>query len=102
MPIFIEKLTPVSKEKCLVRYLCTYSPKISYIEEIPKITFKIRIPVITTYPGSAQKTWWTIAQLSIVAIEVESSKDIFPEDIVEIVDKQCDITYNIHTYNIHF
>jgi GTP cyclohydrolase FolE2 len=52
-PFFVEKLTPVSREKCLVRYLCTYSAKASYVVEKPKIIFKMEIPVITTFTGSA-------------------------------------------------
>ncbi len=35
-PFFVEKLTPVSKEKCLVRYLCTYSARVSAVERNPK------------------------------------------------------------------
>jgi GTP cyclohydrolase FolE2 len=88
-PFFMEKLTPVSKEKCLVKYNCTYSAKASSVFE-PNIIFKIEIPVITTYPHSTLSTLKMLfAQLSIVVIEVESSKDIYPEDIVEIVDKHA-------------
>ncbi len=89
-PFFIEKLTPVSKEKCLVRYLCTYSVKASYVSDIPKILFKIEIPIITTYPGSVPaKPGGLFGQLSIMVVEVESKKDIYPEDIVEMVDKHA-------------
>jgi GTP cyclohydrolase FolE2 len=31
-PYFIEKLTPVSKEKCLVKYNCTYTVKVSSVD----------------------------------------------------------------------
>lgn len=89
-PFFIEKITPVSKEKCMVRYMCRYSAKVSSIEEKPKVYFKIEVPCITTYPGSVQeKQWGLFGQLSIVMIEVETQKDIFPEDIVDIVDKSA-------------
>ena len=49
---FVEKLTPVSKEKCLVAYQCTYSTKVSGIEPTPKVQFTIKVPCIITYPAS--------------------------------------------------
>ena len=89
-PYFIEKLTPVSKEKCLVRYNCTYSAKVSLVETKSRIIFKMQIPAITTYPASMpEKTGGLFGQLSIVEIEVESQKDIYPEDLVKIVDKHA-------------
>lgn len=89
-PFFIEKMTPVSGEKCLVRYLCTYSARASSIENEPKIFFKIEIPAITTYPASDQEQpGGLFGQLSIVVMEVQSEKDIYPEDLVEIVDKHA-------------
>lgn len=89
-PFFMEKLTPVSKEGCLVRYMCTYSVKTSYVSDIPKILFKIEVPAITTYPGSvSDKPAGLFGQLSIVLVEVESNKDVYPEDIVELVDKHA-------------
>ena len=89
-PFFIEKLTPVSKEKCLVRYLCTYSAKVPNIEKKPQISLRMSIPVITTYPGSAsEKPGGLFGQLSIVVVETKSTKDIYPEDLVEIVDKHA-------------
>jgi GTP cyclohydrolase I len=86
-PFFVEKATPVSKEKCLVRYLCTYSAKSSKVGGT-SINFKMEIPVITTYPVSAaDKPGGLFGQLSIITIEIASEKDIFPEDLVEMVDK---------------
>ena len=87
-PFFVEKTTPVSKEKCLVRYSCTYSAKVTSVEGIAKILFKIEVPVITTYPGSsAEKPGGLFGQLSVITVELASDKDIFPEEIVELVDK---------------
>lgn len=89
-PIFVDKTTPISNEKCLVRYLCTYSARASNIEEQPKILFGIKIPVITTYPGSApEEPGGLFGQLSIVTIETESKQDIFPEDLIEITDRHA-------------
>jgi GTP cyclohydrolase FolE2 len=89
-PFFIEKLTPLTKEKCLVRYLCTYSARASTVEDQPKILFGIRVPVITTYPGSMpEKPGGLFGQLSIVAIETESTQDVYPEDLVDLTDKHA-------------
>lgn len=87
-PFFVSKVTPVSKEECLVRYLCSYSARASNVEDQPKILFTIQIPVITTYPASApDKPGGLFGQLSIVTIETESKDDIYPEDLVEITDR---------------
>lgn len=87
-PYFIEKLTPISKEKCLVRYLCTYASRAFSMTERAKIRFKMEIPVITTYPGSEpEKPGGLFGQLSVVEVEVESGRDIYPEDLVETVDR---------------
>ena len=87
-PFFIEKFTPVSKEKCLVKYDCAYSVKVSSIEDEPKVIFKINAPVITTSPSSvAEKAGGLFGQLTVVGIEIEPVSDVFPEDLVEIADK---------------
>jgi len=88
-PYFVEKLTPVAKEKCLVRYLCSYSVRVSTVDK-PRVHFKIQVPAITTYPISAlDQPGGLFGQLSLVDIEVETKKDIFPEDLIEIVDKHA-------------
>ncbi|MGB9598116.1 MAG: GTP cyclohydrolase, FolE2/MptA family [Candidatus Poribacteria bacterium] len=89
-PFFIEKVTPVSKQKCLVRHLCTYSAKLSAIEDKPKVLFKVEVPIVTTYPGSdPNKPGGLFGQLSIMIVEVEAKEDIFPEDLIELVDKHA-------------
>ncbi len=89
-PFFIEKVTPVSKQKCLVRHLCTYSAKVSAVDEKPKVLFKVEVPVVTTYPGSApDKPGGLFGQLSIVVLEVEALEDVYPEDLIELIDKHA-------------
>ena len=89
-PYFIEKLTPISKEKCLVRYLCTYASRAFSMTEMAKIRFKMEIPVITTYPGSdPDKPGGLFGQLSVMEVEAESRRDIYPEDLVEMVDRHA-------------
>jgi len=88
-PFFVEKLTPSSKEKCLVRYQCVYSVKASSVQRA-KAIFKIEVPIVTTYPqSSAEPTDRPFGQLSVVTVEVESNEEIFPEDIVDIVDNHA-------------
>jgi len=87
-PFFIEKRTPVSKEKCLVRYICAYSVKVDEGGS-PRIIFKIKVPCISTYPVSSEKPGGLFGQLSVVVIETESKKDIYPEDLVALVDKHA-------------
>jgi len=70
-PFFVEKRTPVSKEKCLVAYQCTYSTKVSGIKPTPKVQFTIKVPCITTYPASAgDEGGGLFGQLSMVTIGV--------------------------------
>jgi len=83
-PFFIEKITPVSKEKCLVRYQTSYS---AHVATSAKITFKMKVPCITTYPDSDKSgRGGLMSQLSFIVLEVESSRDVYPEELVELVD----------------
>jgi GTP cyclohydrolase I len=89
-PYFVEKSTPVSKEKCLVRYLCTYAARAFSMTARAKKRFTMEIPVITTYPGSdPEKPGGLFGQLSVVELEVESKRDVYPEDLVEMVDRHA-------------
>ncbi|MFH0919588.1 MAG: GTP cyclohydrolase, FolE2/MptA family [Fibrobacterota bacterium] len=89
-PQFVEKTTPISKEKCLVRYLCTFSVKVPSLDNKPKVFFKTQIPAITTYPVSMEdKPKGLFGQLSTVTIETESATDIYLEDLIDIVDRHA-------------
>lgn len=89
-PFFVEKITPVSKEKCLVRYGCAYSASVARSDLNPQISLKISAPCITTYPASdPDKPGGLFGQISIVDIDVQSHKDIFPEDLIDIVDRHA-------------
>ena len=88
-PFFVEKATPVTGEKSLVRYLCTYSAKISAASK-PKVHFRIAVPAITTYPQSSLIVGSRpFGQLSTVTIETDSENEIYPEDLVELVDRHA-------------
>ncbi len=87
-PFFIEKQTPVSGEKCLVRYLCQYSAKAHSADDPAAVVFRIQVPCITTYPASnAKSPKGLFGQLSMLDIAVQSHADIYPEDLVEMVDR---------------
>jgi len=87
-PFFIEKLTPVDREKCLVRYMCSLTGRASVVKEKPRIVFKIDAPIITTYPASVpEEPGGLFGQLSIVSVEIESDEPIYPEDLAETVDE---------------
>jgi GTP cyclohydrolase I len=89
-PFFYEKRTPVSREKCLVRYMCAYTVKANPIAGKPRATLRVGIPVLTTYPVSApEKPGGLFGQLSIITLEVEPLKDIFPEDLVDLADRHA-------------
>jgi GTP cyclohydrolase I len=89
-PFFIEKRTPVTRERCLVQYRCTYSAKASSLEDDAKIVFRIQVPCITTYPVSdPDDPGGLFGQLSVIDLEVESREQIYPEDLVELVDEHA-------------
>ena len=107
-PFFYEKLTPVSREKCLVRYLCTYTVKANSLMGAPKATLKVNIPVLTTYPVSAPEAKdGLFSQLSIITLEVKPRKEVFPEDLVDMVEQHAlapvysFLTEEDQTYLIH-
>lgn len=89
-PYFVEKTTPLSKEPSLVRHRCTFSSRISAVDAEPRVRFGMEIPCITTYPGSAAgETGGLFGQSSLVCIEVSTGEEVFPEDLVELVDRHA-------------
>ena len=89
-PYFAEKLTPVSGETCLVKYNCNYSVKAPTLTGPPKVTFHIEVPCITTYPASSAATpGGLFGQLSVLRIGTESEKEVYVEDLVDIVDRHA-------------
>jgi len=88
-PFFVEKKTPISGEACLVRYHCRYSARACKTLN-SRIRFRVEVPVITTYPASnAAQPGGLFGQLSVVAIEVDSEHDIYPEDLIETADRHA-------------
>lgn len=89
-PYFIEKTTPVSREQCLVRYRCAYAVRVHALNSEPTVLFRIEVPAITTYPGSSRHTpGGLFGQLSRIGLEVMARGDIYPEDLVEMVDRHA-------------
>ena len=74
----------------MVQYLCTFAAKATSTQQDVSITFKVDVPIITTYPVSTPETLGGLfGQLSMVTIKIISQKDIYPEDVVEMVDKHA-------------
>jgi GTP cyclohydrolase IB len=89
-PFFIEKSTPVTASKCLVRYMCTYAAKVSSLNSEPKVIVRCQVPCITTYPIShPDHPGGLFGQLSTVDIEIETHADIYPQDLVDLVDEHA-------------
>lgn len=89
-PYFVEKRAPVSGEANLVRHKCTFSARIAASDRIPRVTFAIEVPCISTYPGSVPgDPGGLFGQLSFARIEVASSAEVYPEDLVALVDKHA-------------
>lgn len=89
-PLFLAKETPVSRERCLVRYRCVSSAKTPAIEDEPSGVFRIEVPCITTYPASdTGHPGGLFGQLSLMDIEVVAKTEVFPEDLVALVDRHA-------------
>lgn len=89
-PLFLEKETPVSGEKCLVRYRCTSSAKTPVVNDEPWVGFRMEIPCITTYPASdSGDPGGLFGQLSLMDVQVVARTDVYPEDLVALVDRHA-------------
>ncbi|MBN1321602.1 MAG: GTP cyclohydrolase I FolE2 [Thermoleophilia bacterium] len=89
-PFFYEKTTPVSREQCLVRYMCAYTVKAHPAAAGPRAILRVDVPVLTTYPASAPGTKGGLfGQLSKITIDVEPRTDMFPEDLIDLADRHA-------------
>ncbi len=89
-PFFVERLTPVSKERRLEGYQCSYCASMSASGENPEVRFTMEIPALTSDPASvAEVPGGLFGQLSSLTIEAQSHEEIYPEDLVEMVDRHA-------------
>jgi len=89
-PFFVEKRTPVSKERCLVCCRCAYSATAHDIGKDSRTLFRVEVPCVTTYPVSDTKSpGGLFGQLSMLDVEVESVDNVYPEDLVNLVDRHA-------------
>ncbi|MFH2049519.1 MAG: GTP cyclohydrolase, FolE2/MptA family [bacterium] len=96
-PYFVEKITPISKQKDLVPYQCKYTVRVSCTDNCPISTLKIEIPTITTDPASKpDNERGLFAQKSVCHIEVESDREVYPDEFVSLVDRHALIP--IHSF----
>ena len=64
-PFFIEKHTPVSKEKCLVKYNCGYSAKVPSIEQRRKDAMSSRYSHEAPGAGGSMIYLWRRQEVSL-------------------------------------
>lgn len=89
-PFFATKTTPVTCAPCLVKYDCTLSAKLPAIEEEPPVFLRVDVPVLTTYPQHrADSPCGLFGQASIVTVEVHGGKDVYVEDLAELVESHA-------------
>ena len=89
-PFFYEKRTPVTREKCLVRYNCVYSGSYpSIVDKDLRATLRADCPAITSYPVAPGAPGVSFGQLSLVRLEVIPKGEIYPEDLIELVDRHA-------------
>jgi len=73
-----------------VRYRCAYAVRVHTLNSEPTVLFRIEVPCITTYPGSSrEKPGGLFGQLSRISLEVMTRRDIYPEDLVDMVDRHA-------------
>jgi GTP cyclohydrolase IB len=89
-PFFVEKRTPRTGQKCLVKYDCRYCVVALSPGVAPRVFFKIAVPCITTGPSpDGRRRGASIGQVSTVTLETESQRDVYPEDLVALVDRNA-------------
>lgn len=89
-PFFVEKRTPQTGQKCLVKHDCTYSLVALSPAATPRVFFRITVPCITTGPSpDGRRRGSSVSQLSTVPLETESQRDVYPEDLVALVDRNA-------------
>ncbi len=89
-PFFVAKQTPLSGETCLVQYRCVCSAKNLLHNDGARVAFRMEIPCISTYPVSdAGHPGGLFGQLSVMGVEVVADEDLFPEDLVSLVDRHA-------------
>ncbi len=86
-PYFIEKQAPVSGEKGLLEYRCFFA---AYLAETYRATVGVSVPVTTLCPCSKEiSTAGAHNQRSLVGLWVDSSKFIWFEDLIALVERKA-------------
>ncbi|MBU2639129.1 MAG: GTP cyclohydrolase I FolE2 [Nanoarchaeota archaeon] len=91
-PFFIEKTSPISKKKSLLNYQCRFVCAIK--GNTKENILEVRVPITTLCPCSKEISKnGAHNQRSHVMIRVNSSRKIWIEDIIKLVEKQapCEI-----------
>ena len=89
-PFFVEKRTPRTGQKCLVKHDCSCSVVALSPDASARVFFTIGVPCITTGPSpEGRHGGASVGQSSLVTLETESRGDVFPEDLVALVDRNA-------------
>lgn len=91
-PFFMEKTSPISRKKSLLNYQCKFACAIkkNVIEKI----LEVRVPITTLCPCSKEiSKHGAHNQRSYVMVRINSSKKLFIEEVIKLVEKQapCEI-----------
>ena len=74
----------------MVHYRCRYDAKLPSITDQPTVRFRMEIPAITTYPVSKPDSpGGLFDQLSVFSVDTESYQEVYPEELVSIVDRSA-------------
>ena len=85
-PIFIEKRAPVSRKKSSMEYACSVSSSVHPDDGIDTVV-GVRVPVNAVCPCSKEICeFGAHNQRCMITLRVRSSRDVFFEDVIEIVE----------------
>ncbi|MBU1319524.1 MAG: GTP cyclohydrolase I FolE2 [candidate division Zixibacteria bacterium] len=88
-PYFIEKKAPVSKAPGMIDYFCTISAAGNGNRKV-SITLTVRVPVTSLCPCSKEiSDYGAHNQRSIVTVSVMTSKFIWLEELIDVVEEQA-------------
>ncbi|MCB0748008.1 MAG: GTP cyclohydrolase I FolE2 [Ignavibacteriae bacterium] len=97
-PFFLEKTSPVSKQKQLMKYHCEFSVKKNIYREYKK-QYKIEIPVVVEQflvPG-IQKDFLELPVK--IVVETEGIETFFAEDIIQLIERNILDSNFINSHN---
>ncbi len=84
-PFYMEKVAPVSGEKSIMNYTCTYEGEVSESEK--QFFIKVAVPVTTVCPCSkAISEYGAHNQRGVVTVKLQNTSLFWIEDIIELIE----------------